>query len=103
LGVGPLTLNTMLTNAAQKHTNWMLKNNNLNHNENGKTAGQRITEEGYKWSIYGENIAFGYPTPEKVFAGWLKSSGHKKNIESAAYKDVGFGFAGNYWTTDFAK
>ena len=103
MGIGLLTLNTKLTNAAQKHTDWMYKNNNLNHNENGKNQGQRITEEGYRWSTYGENIAFGYSTPEAVFSGWLKSAGHRRNIESAAYKDVGIGFAGKYWTVDFAK
>lgn len=103
LGLKALTLNAALGNAAQKHTNWMLQNKNLNHNEGSNDPGQRINAEGYKWTAYGENIAFGYTTPDAVFSGWLSSSGHRQNIESPLYKDVGFGFAGNYWTTDFAK
>ena len=80
----------------------MLKNNNLSHFENGKGPGDRIITEGYKWSAYGENIASGYATPQAVFQGWLNSSGHRANIENKHYKDVGFGIAGKYWTTDFA-
>lgn len=103
LGLSTLKLNQALVDAAQKHTNWMLINNNLSHFGNGKGPGDRITAEGYKWSAYGENIASGYATPQAVFQGWLKSSGHRANIENPRYKDVGFGVAGKYWTTDFAS
>lgn len=80
----------------------MLSNNNLNHFENGKGPGDRITAEGYNWRAYGENIAEGYATPQAVFQGWLNSSGHRANIENPIYRDVGFGLAGKFWTTDFA-
>lgn len=103
LGLSTLSLNQALGNAAQKHSNWMLTNNNMNHFENGKGPGDRITAEGYKWAAYGENIASGYATPQAVFQGWLKSSGHRANIENPRYRDIGFGIAGKYWTTDFAS
>lgn len=102
-GLGVLTLNSQINNAAQKHSNWMLKNKNLSHFEGAKGPGDRITAEGYKWNSYGENIASGYATPQAVFQGWLNSSGHKANIENPRFKDVGFGVAGKYWTADFAS
>lgn len=103
IGVPALALNAILNSTAQKHSNWMFQNKNLDHNENGVSPGQRITAAGYKWRAYGENIAYGYTTPDAVFAGWMSSAGHKQNIESSLYKDAGFGFNGNYWTADFAK
>ena len=102
LGLSQLNLHQALGNAAQKHSNWMLQHKSLNHFEADKGPGDRISAEGYKWNAYGENIASGYATPQAVFQGWLNSSGHKTNIENARYKDVGFGVAGKYWTTDFA-
>ena len=102
LGLSALNLNQALNNAAQKHSNWMLQNKNLSHFEGGRGPGDRITSEGYKWASYGENIASGYATQQAVFQGWLNSSGHRANIENPRYKDVGFGVAGKYWTTNFA-
>lgn len=102
IGVGTLALNSLLNNAAQKHSNWMLQNKTLSHTANGKGPGDRISAEGYRWSGYGENIASGYATAAAVFQGWLKSSGHRANIENPRFKDVGFGVAGRYWTTNFA-
>lgn len=102
LGLGSLTLNQAITNAAQKHSDWMFQNKTLSHFANGKGPGDRISAEGYRWVAYGENIASGYATPQAVFQGWLNSSGHRANIENPRFKDVGFGIAGKYWTADFA-
>lgn len=102
LGLNPLVLNQALNNAAQKHSNWMLQNNNMNHFEGGIGPGDRIKAEGYNWRAYGENIANGYSTAQAVFQGWLNSSGHRANIVNPTFKDVGLGVAGKYWTTDFA-
>jgi uncharacterized protein YkwD len=103
LGLNQLTLNQALINAAQKHSEWMNQNKVLNHFANGNGPGDRITAEGYKWVSYGENIASGYATPQAVFQGWLNSSGHRANIENPNFRDVGFGLAGRYWTTNFAS
>jgi uncharacterized protein YkwD len=101
-GLKPFALNQLLINTAQKHSNWMLQTKTLNHFEGSTGPGERISAEGYKWRAYGENIAEGYPTAQAVFNGWLNSSGHRANIVSPNFKDVGFGCSGKYWTTDFA-
>jgi uncharacterized protein YkwD len=96
-------LNSKLTAAAQKHSNWMQANNNLSHIENGNNrVGDRVKAEGYSWSWVGENIATG-GSATKVFDMWMKSPDHKANIERVNFTEVGFGVAGKYWTTVFAS
>lgn len=48
----------------------------------------------------GENIAYGYPTPEEVMEGWMNSSGHKSNI-LGSYNGIVVGVYGNYWVQLF--
>ncbi len=100
-GESALALDFKLDTAAQKHSQWMYDNGRMSHNEGSRDPGDRITEEGYKWSTYGENIAAGYDTPEDVFDGWVHSPGHRANILRGGFKDVGFGIVGKYWTVDF--
>lgn len=102
-----LLVDDKLNNAAQKHTDYMIKNNKLTHNQPGNELAKRISAEGYNWRAIAENIAQGYPTPETVVKGWMQSQGHRDNILNPRYKDVGFGYGkddNNYWwwTTVFA-
>ena len=39
----------------------------------------------------GENLALGYPTALAVVAGWMGSEGHRNNILSAKYTQIGVG------------
>jgi uncharacterized protein YkwD len=53
-----------------------------------------------------ENIAFGYETAEQVVAAWLRSPGHRRNIESSDWRYMGVGAAeshrgGKFWTQNF--
>src|SRR5690348_3311528 len=55
---------------------------------------------------WGENIAYGYATPQAVMTAWLNSSGHRANIENPSYRAIGVGVARGlnglyYWTQDF--
>ncbi|WP_225834410.1 CAP domain-containing protein [Streptomyces sp. NK08204] len=103
-GCAPVTLNATLTKAAQAHSADMASHQNMSHTgSDGSSPGDRITRAGYVWSTYGENIAYGYSTPEQVMAGWMSSPGHKANILNCAFKEIGVGLAqpGSYWTQDF--
>ncbi|WP_043262866.1 CAP domain-containing protein [Streptomyces sp. CT34] len=103
-GCSPLTLNTKLTKAAQDHSKDMADHSNMSHiGSDGSDPGARITRAGYNWSSYGENVAYGYNTPESVMAGWMSSPGHKRNILDCSFKEIGVGLAqpGSYWTQDF--
>ena len=103
----PLTSNRELTRAAQKHADWMAANRRMSHQgERGSSPGARIKAAGYDWSAWGENVAPA-PTPEDVMRVWLNSPGHRRNIKSGAYADVGFGHASSsgtiYWCVKFGS
>ncbi|MET7678583.1 CAP domain-containing protein [Streptomyces seoulensis] len=104
VGCSPVKLNSTLTKAAQDHSADMAAHNTMSHTgSDGSDPGSRITAAGYRWSAYGENVAYGYTTPEQVMAGWMDSPGHRENILNCSYQEIGVGLAqpGSYWTQDF--
>ncbi|MBU5484035.1 serine protease [Clostridium sp. MSJ-11] len=61
---------------------------------------------GIKYSAAGENIAYGQPTPKAVVDGWMNSPGHRANILSKSFTEIGVGVAKKsngtyYWTQMF--
>jgi len=102
--VNAVVWNEQLEEAAQKHSTDMKKHKDLNHEgSDGSSAGDRINATGYSWNTYGENIAVGYPTEEKVIQGWLQSIGHCKNIMNGNFTQMGVATSGAYWTQVFAR
>jgi uncharacterized protein YkwD len=98
----PVSWNNQLEAAAYVHSADMNQNNFFSHTApNGTNAGVRITNAGYNWRTYGENIASGYKTEASVVKGWVESEGHCKNIMNPAFKEMGVARAGNYWTQEF--
>lgn len=103
-GCSPVTVNATLTEAAQNHSADMAASRTMSHTgSDGSSPADRITRAGYNWSTYGENVAYGYSTPEQVMAGWMSSPGHKENILNCAFEEIGVGLAqpGDYWTQNF--
>lgn len=49
----------------------------------------------------GENIAYGYRTPEAVVTGWMNSPGHRANILNASFTGIVVGFQDYYWVQLF--
>ena len=97
-----LTWNNQLERAANAHSNDMYRNRYFGHaGSDGSGTGERITNAGYNWRYYGENIAEGYPSEKEVVSGWLSSPGHCANIMSKNYKEMAIARVGNYWTQDF--
>ncbi len=61
---------------------------------------------GLRFSAAGENIAYGQKTAAEVMNSWMNSAGHKANILSQAYTNIGIGVAKTasgtlYWTQMF--
>ncbi|MEU3405248.1 CAP domain-containing protein [Streptomyces sp. NPDC006670] len=103
-GCPAVTVNPMLTQAAQDHSADMAAHATMSHTgSDGSDPGGRITRAGYQWQTYGENVAYGYDTPEQVMEGWMNSPGHRRNILDCSYREIGIGLAqpGQYWTQDF--
>ncbi len=103
-GLSPLTANWELSRIARYKSQDMRDNNYFSHTS--PTYGSpstMIRSFGLRFRASGENIAKGYSTPAAVVAGWMNSSGHRANILSASYTQIGVGYvaAGSYWTQMF--
>ncbi|MFN2588753.1 MAG: Ig-like domain-containing protein [Actinomycetota bacterium] len=96
LGLGALQPSASLTDAAGWKAAHMARYGYMSHDDPApplaRTWDQRIRDCGYA-SGAGENIAYGYRSPEAVFQGWLDSAGHRRNIENPTYKVIGLGAA----------
>lgn len=92
VGVGSLILNDKLSIAADKKAQDMFDYNYWAHNSpNGKTPWVFIKSSGYKYVYAGENLARGFTTPKDAIKAWMTSSaGHRENMLSSNYQDVGF-------------
>jgi uncharacterized protein YkwD len=102
-GAAPLVLNTQLTAAAQGHADDMAAKGYFSHaSRDGRTPGQRIAATGYRYTAYGENIAWGYADWNAALTAWMGSSGHRANILSTRYREVGLGLKNRYYVADFA-
>lgn len=89
-----LAPNPLLDLAAQRHSEDMAQRGYFDHvSPEGLDPGDRITSTGYRWSRYGENIAAGYPTAERVVEGWMNSPGHRANILNCDFQEIGVGYA----------
>jgi uncharacterized protein YkwD len=108
---GPLAWDCRLQQAALSHSADMAGNNFFDHSgSDGLTAGDRISAQGYVWSVWGENIAAGHDNFFATLNAWLDSPGHCANIMDPNFTDVGVGDVsdpgsdfGIYWTQVFAR
>lgn len=97
--VGLLSWSAELASAALLHAQDMADNTHFSHRgTNGSTSAQRAEAAGYDWITIGENIAFGHPDISSVVQGWMDSKDHCKNIMNPAFKDMGAGERGAYWS-----
>jgi uncharacterized protein YkwD len=86
----PLKMNRLLSQAAEKHTFDMVRQNYFSHvGKDGSTPSQRVTREGYNFRAFGENIAAGQQTPEQVVNAWFNSEGHRRNMLNPAFEEMG--------------
>jgi uncharacterized protein YkwD len=91
-GVANLQLNQSLTTAAQGHSQAMALTDFFDHTGlDGSTPTQRAQNAGYRGSS-GENIAAGQINAEQAMEGWMYSPGHRDNILSTRYQDIGIGY-----------
>jgi len=99
----PLVAEPRLMAAADEHSADMHQHGFIGHTgTDGSSVSQRVEREGYTWSRVGENVAWGYGSPEAVMGGWLSSPGHCANIMRPGYTEIGLGLAGTHWTQVFA-
>jgi uncharacterized protein YkwD len=106
-GRRPLRLNRHLMRVARRHAANMARWNMMSHNLGGSVS-QRIAAHGVAMRSAGENIAQGQRGAQHVMNTWLASSGHRNNILSTGYSDIGVAVAYSnsgtpYWVQVFAN
>jgi hypothetical protein len=90
-GLPPLQLNPQLSQAAYQKGQDMLAKNYWAHNApDGTTPWVFIKNSGYEYVYAGENLARGFSSAPDVVTAWMNSQGHRDNILSGNYDDVGF-------------
>ena len=103
-GLAPLAENWELSRVARWKSQYMSSNGYFSHNSpTYGTPFQMMRSFGLTYRSAGENIAYGQRTPAAVVNAWMNSSGHRANILSKSYTQIGVGYCaeGNYWTQMF--
>ena len=117
-GLPALKMNSKLVSAAHNHNLAMAKANTLSHQLKGEAAlGSRVSAAGYRWSAVGENVAYNgrrsedgvLAVQEAMYNEKPPNDGHRKNILSKTYVDVGIDVISDsvhdkvWLVTDFGK
>ena len=103
-GLSALTYNWELSRVARYKSQDMVDNRYFSHTSpTYGTPFQMIRSFGLSYRSAGENIAYGPRTPQAVVNAWMNSSGHRANILSSSYTQIGVGYVanGHYWTQMF--
>ncbi|MEM7760950.1 MAG: CAP domain-containing protein [Cyanobacteria bacterium P01_A01_bin.40] len=103
-GLRPLRSNCRLYKAAQNHSVNMARMRKTTHTgSDGSNMETRVKRVGYRYSTLAENVAGGQKTPSQAVRAWLNSPGHRRNMLSPKYTEIGVGASNNYWTQVFGR
>jgi uncharacterized protein YkwD len=78
-GLGPVTIDPMLTRLAQEQAKIMAERNKLDHSA-GRPFQERINTSGFNAKVAAENVSAGYHTLAEAFSGWRDSPPHRANM-----------------------
>ena len=100
-GLHKLRLDTRLSWAAYMHSRDMVERRYFDHHsKEGRDVVDRLTRTGYLGSagswVVGENLAWGAgrrSTPRQIVRSWMNSAGHRQNILTGRFRDIGIGVA----------
>ena len=82
-GVGGLARAADLDEVAQRHAEAMVAAGKLFHNP-------ELAQQVQNWSVVAENVGSGYvEDPDGVFAAYMASPGHRRNILTPRFKYLG--------------
>ncbi|MEM6254642.1 MAG: CAP domain-containing protein [Cyanobacteria bacterium P01_D01_bin.156] len=107
LGLEALSTSTQLNDAAQKHIEDVIFQNNglVSHTgSDGSNVAERVERENYFYQTVGENIAAGSESAAGTFEQWMNSQGHRENMLNPDFSEAGIGYFsdtgtsyGHYW------
>ena len=108
-GLSALTTNWQLSRTARYKSQDMIDKGYFSHISPTYGSPFNMMESfGISFSAAAENIAYGQNSPQQVMDTWMNSAGHKANILSPSYTQIGVGLAKDkygryYWTQMFIK
>ena len=107
-GLPALRFDPRLCRAARLHSANMARYNSMSHYLDGRSHQNRTAEAGYPSGTVAENICYSQYNPEAAINTWLNSSGHRANMLSYSYADLGVGIGYNvngvpYYTQVFGR
>lgn len=89
-GLSELTMSSALLRPANKRA--LEITSTFSHTRpNGTSWLTVLAEYNVNYKTSGENIAYGYNTPEKLVTGWMNSPGHRANIMNSSFGKIGVG------------
>lgn len=106
-GLPALTMNWQLERMARIKAQDMVNKHYFSHTSPTYGSPFKMMKSfGILYTYAGENIAAGQPTPQAVVNSWMKSPGHRANILSKNYTQIGVGYSaggtyGTYWVQEF--
>lgn len=93
-GLFPLTIDKMLTRAAQEKANDMSIKGYFSHvSPDGTLPWQWIRSVGYDYQYAGENLAVNFTDSNDLVNAWMASPEHRNNILKTNYTEIGIGMA----------
>ncbi|MBQ7231945.1 MAG: hypothetical protein IJX07_01765 [Bacillales bacterium] len=103
-GCSTLKLKSDLSQISFLHSQDMEQNQFFSHESpNTGTLKDRLEQGNYPFQAAGENIAANYTDGLDVTVGWLNSPGHRVNLLSKEFNEIGIGVSGSYYTQNFSK
>ena len=101
IGISELQPLNIVSSVALGHTDYMVKENQLSHDNFDQRVQLLMTEANAK--TVAENVAFGYSTAQDVVNAWLASPEHRAVIENPNFNYFGISTEknanGNYYFT----
>lgn len=89
-GLEPLTVNTLLNQAALAKAQDMMSDQYWAHvAPDGTQPWSFISQSGYTYSVAGENLARDFSDTPAMISAWMASPTHKANLLHPRYKEIG--------------
>ena len=105
LGLGPLTVNSIISAECKQHSEDQARTSSMNHDGFSDRASRIFANFG--GTNAGENVAYGQTSAQQVVTAWLNSPGHRANIEGdfnyTGISVVRIDNGPNYFTHIFVK
>ncbi len=107
-GLSPVTMTSELNEAADVRAKEITKS--WSHTRpNGSSCFTVLDQRHIEYMDAGENVAFGYTSPEDLVKAWMESPGHRANIMNSCFTKIGVGHyfnkgdGLNYWSQFFTN